>query len=146
MITEFDDAIATRLDDQNFQANNDTDTFYMQDDDTDSNTGELHTTPTVEEYGDLIVPDLIDVKDDGLVDKYLNAELMLDVGTREERRGRVVKRAKGTAGEVIGRAHSNPLFDTRQYIVEFTNGTVEHYFANVRAEHVCTGQFGSKAV
>jgi hypothetical protein len=54
MITEFDNAIATRLDDQNFQANDDIGTFYMQDDDTDVTTGELDTTPTLEEYDDMI--------------------------------------------------------------------------------------------
>ena len=138
MITEFDEAIVDRLDDQNFQANNDANTFYIQDDDTDDTSGELGTTPTVDEYGDMIVPDLpeFDDEDDGFADKYLNAELMFDVGTGDERRGRVVKRVKGNAGEVIGRAHPNPLFDTREYVVEFTDGTVENYFANVIAENM----------
>jgi hypothetical protein len=137
MMTEFDDAIATRLDDQNFQANNNGDTFFIQDDYENDGLGEPDTTPTLEEYDDMIVPDLIDEEeDDGLFDKYLNAELMFDVGTGEERRGRVTKRAKGLAGEAIGRAHSNPLFDTRQYVVEFTDGTVENYFANVIAENM----------
>ena len=84
----------------------------------------------------MIVPDLIDEEDDGLFDKYLNAELMFDVGTGEERRGRVTKRAKSASGEAIGKAHANPLFDTRQYVVEFTDGTVENYFANVIAENI----------
>ena len=46
----------------------------------------------------------------------------------------MVKRAKGTSGEPIGRAHSNPLFDTREYVIEFTDRTTENYFANVIAE------------
>ena len=46
----------------------------------------------------------------------------------------MVKRAKGTSGDPIGRAHSNPLFDTREYVVEFTDGSTENYFANVIAE------------
>ena len=50
MITEFDDTIATRLDDQNFQANNNDDTFFIQDEyETDGQTGELETTPTLKE-------------------------------------------------------------------------------------------------
>jgi hypothetical protein len=69
-----------------------------------------------------------------MIDKYLNAELIFVIGTGSERRGRVVKRAKGTSGEPIGRAHSNPLFDTHEYVVEFTDGTTENYFANVIAE------------
>ena len=56
-------------------------------------------------------------------------------GTGSERKGRVVKRAKGTSGESIGRAHANnPLFNTREYVVEFTDGSSENYFANVIAE------------
>ena len=81
-------------------------------------------------------PDTMDADDidNELLDKYLNAELIFDVGTGNERKGRVVKRAKGTTGEPIGRAHSNPLFDTREYVVEFTDGSTENYFANVIAE------------
>ena len=33
-----------------------------------------------------------------------------------------------------GRAHANPLFDTREYVVEFTDGSSKNYFANVIAE------------
>ena len=29
---------------------------------------------------------------------------------------------------------SNPLFDTREYVVEFTDGTTDNYFANVIAK------------
>jgi hypothetical protein len=77
--------------------------------------------------------DADDINDD-VIDKYINAELIFDVGTGSERRGRAVKRAKGTSGKPIGRAHSNPLSDTREYVVEFTDGTTENYFANVIAE------------
>ena len=72
--------------------------------------------------------------DHSTLDKYLNAELIFDVGTGNKRKGRVVKRANGTSGEPIGRAHANPLFDTREYVVEFTDGSTENYFANVIAE------------
>ena len=72
--------------------------------------------------------------DGSTLDKYLNTELIFDVGNGNERKGRVVKRAKGTSGEPIGRAHANPLFDTREYVVEFTDGSTENYFANVIAE------------
>ena len=68
------------------------------------------------------------------MDKYLNAEPIFEVGTGHERKGRVVKCAKGTSGEPIGRAHANTLFNTREYVVEFTDGSSENYFANVIAE------------
>ena len=70
-------------------------------------------------------PEADDVDDD-LLDKYLNTELIFDVGTGHERKGCVVKRAKGTSGEPIGRAHANPLFDTREYVVEFTDGSTDN--------------------
>ena len=47
--------------------------------------------------------------DEEAVDKYLNAELFLDLGTNNERRGRVCKRLRGLDGEPIGRAHPNPF-------------------------------------
>ena len=88
-----------------------------------------------EDYGDMISPDAMDADDtdNEMLDKYLNAELIVVVGTGSERKGQVVKRAKGTSGEPIGRAHANPLFDTREYVVEFTDGSTENYFANVIA-------------
>ena len=68
------------------------------------------------------------------MDKYLNAELIFDVGTNNERKGRIFKRAKGTSGGPIGRAHANPLFVTQEYVVEFTDGSSENFFGNVIAE------------
>jgi hypothetical protein len=37
----------------------------------------------------------------------------------------VIKCTKGIGGEPVSRAHTNPFFDTREYEVEFTNGTIE---------------------
>jgi hypothetical protein len=48
----------------------------------------------------------------------------------------VIIRAKGIGGEPVCHAHANPFFDTREYEVEFTNGTVEQYAANVIAENM----------
>jgi hypothetical protein len=49
-------------------------------------------------------PEVDDV-DDGLMDMCLNAELIYDVNTGDERKGRVVKCAKETSGEPLG-AHT----------------------------------------
>ena len=116
-------------------------TFYLQDDEEDD-TGVVNPnlmTPLDEEYGDIMIPDTpeADNINDAATDKYLNAELMFDVGTCGERRGHVIKRAKGVTVDHIGRAHTNPLFDTREeYVVEFTDETTENYFANVIAENM----------
>jgi hypothetical protein len=45
--------------------------------------------------------------------------------TDDERWGWVIKHAKGIGGEPVGHAHANPFFDTREYEVKFTNGTIE---------------------
>jgi hypothetical protein len=119
-----------RLSDQNFTLH-DQNGFYIQDE-PDNN---APTTISEEDYGNISLPETPDVDDvdDDLMDKYLNAKLIFNVGTSHERKGCVVKRAKGISGEPIGRAHANPLFDTREYVVEITNGSSENYFANVIA-------------
>ncbi|KAI2498914.1 Reverse transcriptase (RNA-dependent DNA polymerase) [Fragilaria crotonensis] len=131
-IERFDQSIDERLTVQNFIAY-DTGGFYIQDELVDT-----PVAPTEEvDYGDMEAPETMDADDidSDILDKYdLNAEFIFDVRTGNERKGRVVKRAKGTSGEPIGRAHSNPLFDTREYVVEFTDGSTENYFANVIAE------------
>ena len=88
----------------------------MQDDDIENVTGKLETTPAVDEYGDMIVPELpyVDDEEVDFADKYLNTGLLFDEGTGDERH----RRAKGILGEPIGRAHTNPLFDTHEYVVE----------------------------
>ena len=43
---------------------------------------------------------------------------------------------RGLDGKAIGRAHANPLFDTREYEVEFTDGTRKKYQANITAENM----------
>ena len=60
----------------------------------------------------------------------------MDIGTSGERRGRVIKQSWGPDGEAIGRAHTNPLFDTREYDIKFTDGVIERYMANVIAENM----------
>jgi hypothetical protein len=62
----------------------------------------------------------------------------MNMGTNDERGcGRVVvKRSRGLDSEPIGRAHANPLFDTREYEIEFADGTRDKYQANVIAENV----------
>jgi hypothetical protein len=60
----------------------------------------------------------------------------MNMGTNDERCGRVIKRSRGHDDEPIGRAHANPLFDTREYEIKFMDGTREKYQANVIAENM----------
>ena len=49
-------------------------------------------------------------------------------------RGRVVKRKRDQEGNPTGRAHENPILDTRQYEVEFDDGSIDEYTTNIIAE------------
>ncbi len=82
------------------------------------------------------------------IDKYLNVELIMDVGTNNEWWGCVVKWSWGLEGEPIGCAHSNPLFDTRENEVEVTDGTHKKQVTNQYycQEHVCTSQWWRSTV
>jgi hypothetical protein len=51
-------------------------------------------------------------------------------------KGSVIKRAKGEDGNPIGRRHTNPILDTREYEVQFQDGSTTEYSANVIAENI----------
>jgi hypothetical protein len=139
-IERFNEKLEERLDDTNFilQGENGVDLKFLEDlvdgDGIDAMVGG-DNTPTDEEYGDMLIDERPE-EDEEAIDKYLNVELTMGVGTDDERRGRVVKRSKGIGGEAVGRAHTNPFFDTREYEVEFTDGTTEKYTANVIADNM----------
>ncbi len=139
-IKEFKKRLEERLDDTNFvlQGEGGVDLKMLEDlvdDDGVDAIIEGGIMPTEEEYGDMLIQEC-PKEDDEALDKYLNMELTMGAGTDDERRGRVVKRSKGIGGEPIGRAHSNPYFDTREYDVEFTDGTTERYTANIIANNM----------
>ena len=114
--------------------------MYLEDIEDTDHLGIRHAndlnTPTAAEYDDMYTDDRPDDDDEEAVDKYLNVKLIMDVGSNDERCGRVVKRLRGLDGEPIGRSHNNPLFDTREYEVEFTDGSREKYQANIIAENM----------
>ena len=73
----------------------------------------------------MIIGERPEPDDKEAVDEYFNVELILDVVSANDRRGRVTKRSWGIDGEAVGRAHANPFFDTREYDIEFTDGSVD---------------------
>jgi hypothetical protein len=148
-IDVFNLRLEASLDDANFMVDGEGefDSLYLQDIDDNLNSGvrradddiapsDEDMTPTSEDYGDMHTDERPEDDDEEAVDKYLNVELLMNVGTNDERHGRVVKRSWGLDSEPIGRAHANPLFDTREYEIEFTDGTHEKYQANVIAENM----------
>jgi hypothetical protein len=70
-------------------------------------------------------------------DQYLDMEITLPRGTDGTAEyAKVIKRAKDIDGKPMGKAHDNPVMDTRQYEVEWHDGKREIIFANTIAENL----------
>jgi hypothetical protein len=128
-INGFNKQLEESLSDANFviERKGEFDTMYLDDIKNDENPGVAYMsdgcTPSPEEYDDMDMDERPEDDDEEAIDKYLNVELLMNMGTNDERCGCVIKRSRGLDGEPIRHAHNNPLFDTREYEVEFTDGT-----------------------
>ena len=60
----------------------------------------------------------------------------MNVGSGNGQKGRFTKRSQGNDGKPIGVTYNNPLFDTREYDVEFTDGSIKKYDANIIDENM----------
>ena len=70
-------------------------------------------------------------------DTYIDAEVALPLGTEAHPQlARVAKRVRDSDGNPVGTKHSNPLLDTRSYIVQFHTGEEKEITANLIAEHI----------
>ena len=125
-LQDFDNAVAVRLNDHSFLLPN-VGGMYLDDIDDDDYEGERdkisYDAPEQDDY----TPEAYD--------QYLGAELLLPHGD-EMVTGRVVKRARGQDGNPIGIRNPNPLLDTREYVVEFLDGSTAEYGANIIAENL----------
>jgi hypothetical protein len=89
-IDRFNRQIEESLDDANFVVDGESefDSMYLEDiEDTDHlGIRQAHdlNTPTAAEYDDMHTNDRPDDDDEKAVDKYLNVELIMDVGTTDE--------------------------------------------------------------
>ena len=68
-------------------------------------------------------------------DLLLHAEVMLPQGENLTS-GKVIGRSKSADGAITGSYDSNPLLNTLSYDVEFPDGTVREYGANIIAENI----------
>jgi Reverse transcriptase (RNA-dependent DNA polymerase) len=68
-------------------------------------------------------------------DQYIGAEVLLPTGDRMLT-GRVTGRKRDSEGNPIGTASTQPVLDTRVYTVEFPDGDIGEYAANVIAENM----------
>ena len=97
-------------------------------------------TPEFELYADDDGKDIVDTPerddvDEDAYDAYLKAEVLLPL-RGEMKTGRVTRRKRDSDGNVIGRSHQQPILDTREYVVEFPDGTEEAYAANILAQNM----------
>jgi hypothetical protein len=69
------------------------------------------------------------------MDKYLSKELHLPRGG-EFAKEHVLKRSRDGDGIPTGHRHENSILDTQQYEVEFQDGSIDTYTANVIAENI----------
>ena len=70
-------------------------------------------------------------------DSYVNIEIGLPRGDDGALHHATVKRRKlDDKGAPVGNKHNNPILDSRQYEVEFLDGTIETLTANVIAENL----------
>jgi hypothetical protein len=80
-------------------------------------------------------PDADDV-DFETMDRYTGAEILLPQGVDSAVVGKVIGRKRGPDGKLIGRSNANPLLDTATYNVEFPDGRIAAYAANILADHI----------
>jgi hypothetical protein len=70
-------------------------------------------------------------------DPILHSEVSLQTG-EEMSVGKVIERALGPDGTVAGPYDENPFLNTMIYEVDFPNGNVKEYAANIIAENMLT--------
>ena len=66
-------------------------------------------------------------------DKYLTAQVVVPLAG-ELTKGKVLKRKRDQNGNPTGVKNDNPILDTRQYDIQFPDGEIHTYTANVIAE------------
>jgi hypothetical protein len=97
--------------------------YFLFDDD-------LEDDPVEPEF---ITPDEEVPPEQDAFDKYLTANVLLE-RQGDPVRGTVMARAKDTRGRPIGVANDNPLLDTREYVIEYEDGTMDVLTSNLIAE------------
>ena len=114
-IGEFNDKLDKRLDDTKFLLEDSPHSVDLDYDDDNHNQGVIKNhriTLSDDEYGDMLTDDRPESDDEEAFNNYLTCELIMDVGSGNERKGRVTKRSRVHDGKPMGVTHNNPLFDT----------------------------------
>ena len=92
--------------------------------------GQPITRPDVDEF--ISSNDSLSVEDD---DKYISMKVLLPIeGSKQE--ATVLSRKRLQDGTLKGTSSNNPILDTREYTVQFADGTYADYSANVLIENL----------
>jgi hypothetical protein len=150
-LDEFDTAVKARLDDAGFIDQNvmpgalylDEQELYGRSESEkeydDYTYGDGTNTPSAAEYGSAMLKQEInddDDLDDDAYDELLGAKLNVDLGAEGRKRATVKRRKRDEDGNLIGKRNNDYLLDTRQYEIEFEDGTYDVYFANKIVEDI----------
>jgi len=81
------------------------------------------------------------VGEQSVFDRLIHAELTLPHGENHQY-AKVLSRTRDEDGNLIGTYDDNPLLNTMLYDVEFTDGAVKQYSANIIAENIILPPFG----
>ena len=141
-VQEFDNRVSTRLNSDGHVDLTSSDpsirNLDVDDDWSDKNGFHMPTgnMPTDKDYGDMsLLQDIPEQDDIEEVDDHVGARVQIK-RAGEEVHGTVTKRARGNNGEPVGKAHKNPIFDSREYTIEFDDGTVDVYTSNAIIENM----------
>ena len=95
-IDRFNEQLEESLSDTNFaiEGEGEFKSMYLDDIDNDENPGVAYMhdehTPSSEEYGNMNMDEWPEDDDEEAINKYLNIELIMNMGTNDERHGHVV--------------------------------------------------------
>ena len=92
------------------------------------------TTPSDSEYGtspdEVLLKDIDDIEPE-TYDKHIGATIILnDTDNNGGNIATITRRVTDDYGRPLGQAHSNSMFDTREFEVELENGESERIMAN----------------
>ena len=137
-IDDFNRRLETRLDDTSFVLpGGDIDDFYPND---------IYNIPVLgnakngdPENGNNVMHERPEADDIDSYDNLIGATFLLDPLKSPDNvatKATVIRRKTDHLGNPLGKAHANPLLDTREYEVELEDGTYDSYFANTIAENL----------
>jgi hypothetical protein len=91
--------------------------------------------PAVMPHADLTDSSGKPINQQSMTDLLINAEVLLPQGESEQL-AKVLRRSVDEEGKLIGTFNDNPILNTLVYEVEFPDGTVKEYAANIIAENI----------